>query len=69
MSKPIFVLFVSNNIPPEVINNYAKKLENKMPDYHVVFIATHGEPKVQVFNPSEIDPKSIEEIKEFLKQC
>lgn len=66
MSKPIFILQIGLQIDAERAAEIKTYIESKLPDYHV-FVIQSEKTQAQVFNPSEIEPKSIEEIKELLK--
>lgn len=65
-AKPIFVLFIPS-VGHEAYIHTEQHLRDKLTDYHVLIICTDNvEYKVQVFNPSEIEPVTIEEIKALI---
>jgi Holliday junction resolvasome RuvABC endonuclease subunit len=67
MAKPIFLIKVSNEILSSRLKEIRDELTKLLSDYHVLVIAIKiNEPTFEVFNGEDLDPVTIEELKEKL---
>jgi hypothetical protein len=69
-AKPIFVVGLTN-LSIGDFGTIQKDLDKKMPDYHILLYGSERitDPEFQIFNAPDADEKSIEEIKQIVKEA
>lgn len=73
MAKPIFIVKVPTNDPSlnvDVVERMNKRLEEKMPDYHVILIGDQrkrGGVKFECFNTSDLRTVDFDYLKWYIK--
>ena len=66
MAKPIFLMKVGKHLQAGPINAIQEKLQNRMPDYHILVIQCgyNDEPQFECFNVSDVDEINFETFKQ-----
>ena len=69
MAKPIVLLGVPSDQPREKMEELTAVMKKTLSDYHVlVYIRRDLEIKMEVFKKSDYTEKSIEELREYIKE-
>ena len=66
MAKPIFLIEVDGQMPPEQATSIAKKAQEKITDWHVLVVCTiphGGKAKFTAFSENTATDIDIEELK------
>jgi hypothetical protein len=67
MAKPIFLVGLPKYAPEEVFSAFQKSLENKMPEYYVIFYYTNStEVEFKCFFEKDFDDVKFEELKKIV---
>lgn len=70
MAKPIFLIKLNSNVPPDKGQQVQDKVKNTLGDeYHVLVacVLSTGTAEFECFNAERLPESSIEEIKEALQ--